>query len=103
MGANADASSGGTGTNVRRGMLEHLAQTVADELRASMGNRPTALMTRHTAAIFAGFRIVLSSQPKVLQQVFQPEPLRGHASLAARLLWRQRQEPFSCIIGQGVD
>src|SRR4051795_4191066 len=46
---------------------------------------------------------LLSRRPKVLQQALQPEPLRGHTSLATRLLWRQRQEPFSCIIGQGVD
>src|SRR4051795_4567630 len=46
---------------------------------------------------------LLSRRPKVLQQALQPEPLRGHASLAAGLLWRQRQEPFSCIVGQGVD
>ncbi len=32
----------------------------------------------------------LSRRPKVLQQVLQPEPLRGHASLATRLVWRQR-------------
>jgi DNA-binding Lrp family transcriptional regulator len=46
---------------------------------------------------------MLSMRPKVLQQALQPEPLRGHASLSACLLWRQRQEPFSCIVGQGVD
>src|SRR3954465_9417707 len=53
----------------------------------------------HDPAVWVG----LSRWPKVLQQALQPEPLRGHASLATRLLWRQRQEPFSCIIGQGVD
>ena len=47
--------------------------------------------------------LLLSRRPKVLQQALQPEVLRGHASLAARLLWRQRQEPFSCIVGQGAD
>ena len=41
----------------------------------------------------------LSRWPKVLQQVFQPKPPRGHTSLLACLLWRQRQEPFSCIVG----
>src|SRR3954468_4884807 len=45
----------------------------------------------------------LSRWPKVLQQVFQPESRRGHGSLATCLLWRQRQEPGSCIVGQGVD
>jgi hypothetical protein len=45
----------------------------------------------------------LSRRPKVLQQALQPKSLRGHPSLSACLLWRQRQEPFSCIVGQGVD
>ncbi len=48
-------------------------------------------------------RKTLSRWPKVLQQSLQPEPLRGHGSLSTRLLWRQRQEPFNCIVGQGVD
>src|SRR4051812_27722619 len=34
--------------------------------------------------------IVLSRRPKVLQQALQPEPLRGHASLAAAPPWRLR-------------
>src|SRR3954462_13378081 len=57
------------------------------------------------ALLDRGFEVSqkLSRRPKVLQQALQPEPLRGHASLAAGLLWRQRQEPFSCIVGQGVD
>src|SRR3954464_845451 len=45
----------------------------------------------------------LSRWPKVLQQASQPEPFGGHGSLATRLLWCQRQDPGSCIVGQGVD
>src|SRR3954453_21788962 len=58
---------------------------------------------RSMAAVLWLGRPRLSRRPKVLQQALQPEPLRGHASLAAGLLWRQRQEPFSCIVGQSVD
>ncbi len=47
--------------------------------------------------------VALSRWPKVLQQAFQPESVRGYGSLATCLLWRQRQEPGSCIVGQGVD
>jgi hypothetical protein len=45
----------------------------------------------------------LSRWPKVLQQASPPEPLRGHGSLATRLLWPQRQDPGGGIGGQGVD
>src|SRR4051794_30157318 len=45
----------------------------------------------------------LSRWPKVLQQASQPEPLRGHGSLATRLLWRRRQSPGGGSGGPGVD
>jgi transposase len=68
----------------------------ATALAAAIGDARTVGRARDLAAW-------LSRWPKVLQQAFQPESVRGYGSLATCLLWRQRQEPGSCIVGQGVD
>jgi putative tryptophan/tyrosine transport system substrate-binding protein len=49
------------------------------------------------AGIYAGR--VLSRSPKVLQQLSEPEAFGCHASLAMRLLRRQRQNPSRGIAG----
>ena len=45
----------------------------------------------------------LSRSPKDLQQLSEPEVFGGHAGLATRLLWRQRQNPGRGMAGQGID
>jgi hypothetical protein len=45
----------------------------------------------------------LSRSPKVLQQLSEPEVFGCHASLATRLLRRQRQKPGRGISGQSID
>jgi transposase-like protein len=46
---------------------------------------------------------LLSRSPKVLQQLSEPEAFGHHASLAARLLRRQPQNPISGLGGQSID
>ena len=51
----------------------------------------------------ADARDLLSRSPKVLQQLSEPEVFGGHAGLATRLLWRQRQNPGCGRGGEGLN
>jgi hypothetical protein len=60
-------------------------------------------MKQHFPASLTRRGAVLSSSPKVLQQLSEPEVFGCHAGLAERLLRRQCQNPGGGIGGQGID
>jgi hypothetical protein len=75
----------------------HRASDIWNELKFELKFGP------HNNAIAVLFRVLLSRSPKVLQQLSEPEAFGHHASLAARLLRRQPQNPISGLGGQSID